>query len=60
MQGARRNAFYEHSVALALDVFLVSSNETRRRRAHNIIRFLVANRAQVGFRNLIYENFGFA
>jgi hypothetical protein len=60
MQGAGRNAFYEHSVGLALDVFLANGDETKRRRAHNIIRFLVANRAQVGFRNLFYEGFGFA
>lgn len=60
LQGAGRNAFYEHSVGLALDVFLASSDEIKRRRAHNIIRFLVANRAQVGFRNMFYEGFGFA
>jgi hypothetical protein len=59
LQGAGRNMFYEHSAGLALDIFLDSKKPASRKRAHNIIRFLVENRDRVGFHNMFYENFGF-
>ena len=44
---------------LSLDIMLNARDATQKMHAHNLIRFLVANRGRVGFLNMFYQNWGF-
>jgi hypothetical protein len=56
----RSGTLYEHTGGVALDIFRNKVNDAQRRQAHNLIRFFVRNRAALGWRNMFYENWGFA
>lgn len=56
----RSGSLYEHTGGVALDIFRNKVNDAQRRQAHNLIRFFVRNRATLGWRNMFYENWGFA
>lgn len=55
----RAGNLYEHTAGLALDIFRDANKPAQRLQAHNLIRFLIANRKAMGWRNMFYENWGF-
>jgi hypothetical protein len=60
LQGAGHiSTIDEHYSGLSLDIMLNSADETQKRQAHNLIRFLVRNRVRVGYRQMFYQNWGF-
>jgi hypothetical protein len=56
----RAGTLYEHTGGVALDIYRNKGTPTERVQAHNLIRFFVRNRATLGWRNMFYENWGFA
>jgi hypothetical protein len=52
--------FDEHCAGLALDIYRDSTKPGERQQAHNLIRFFLSKRNEFGWRNMFYENWGFA
>ncbi len=56
----RAGNLYEHTAGLALDIYRDAKNEAQRAQAHNLIRFFIATRDSLGWRNMFYEGWGFS
>jgi len=55
----RSGNLYEHTAGLALDIYRNSGVAAQQAQAHNLIRVFIANRREMGWRNMFYEQRGF-